>query len=131
MPSTKHKPASYDETAVLAAAAAARSAGLSWRQVEAQLLSAGVKVSHVTLRTKLKRISVVPASQPISRGALVKSLGPLVSERRAAGLTIREVAAELTAAGLLISTDSLRTYLSKTKVTTVEKGVNSERGRHE
>ena len=115
MPSCSVNAATHDESAILAAAVAARSAGLSWRQIESQLLSAGIKMSHVTLRAKLIQIDKEPTSQVITRAALIGFLLPVIAERRVAGLTMREVAAELTSAGFHITTDSLRFYVGKAK----------------
>ena len=102
------------EAAMLDAAVSARAAGLSWRQIEAQLQAAGIKVSHVTLRAKLTKLSEEKAAPVITRASVIKELRPLINANRAAGKSMREIADELTAAGLIISTSSLRVFVSKT-----------------
>ena len=121
-----HKPTPIEEHAALAAATAARAAGLSWRQIEAQLRSAGIAISHVTLRAKLLKVKEQPLNQGITRAALVKELRPMINARRDAGLTIGEIATELTTAGFAISTASLRVYLSK-----ADRGAESPREKKE
>jgi hypothetical protein len=105
-----------EDAAALAAAASARAVGLSWRQIERQMREAGLRISHVALRSRLTRPSPPPpVDNRITRAVLIESLLPLVAERRASGKTMREVAAELTAAGFPISHASLKVYLGRSR----------------
>ena len=113
-----HQPAPCEKETVLATAAAARAAGLSWRQIEVQLRSAGIKISYVTLRSKLTNLdssNKEEKSQQITRTSLVRELLPLISARRISGLSMNDIAVELTNSGFSISADSLRAYISKAK----------------